>query len=227
MSTLYLVGTLLSGEVPPSYKRMIKHAKVFLDTYTTRPPHYEGIPADRQMLESNQLIDELDHGDVALVVYGDPLIATTHHTLLLEARRRGHKTEVLHGISAICAVISMSGLQVYRFGPTVTIPKMEKGFQPLSPAHKIDFNRRHNLHTLALVDPRLEYKDVLEVLRFYESHDWNPFPFMVVKTYHDMYWIDEYMHVDVDPPFSLVFPANLHPVEQEFVDIFAKKRRKK
>ena len=223
MSVFYLVGTLLDGRVPSQYQHILEHTKVFVDTYTTAPALVEGILADRKILESNRLIDELNHCDVALVVYGDPLIATTHHTLAIEARRRGHEVKILHGVSGISAVISESGLQIYRFGPVVTIPRFEPGFQPLSPAEKILSNRRRGQHTLALVDPRMDFAEVLDVLRFYERRIGPLRPFLIISTGKALFWMDEPKPVKAPKPFSLIFPAKLHPMEKEYVEIFAKR----
>ena len=61
-----------------------------------------------------------DH-NVALLVVGDPLCATTHLDLMLRARAIGAKVEVIHNTSVMGAAASC-GLQLYQYGYTVSIP---------------------------------------------------------------------------------------------------------
>ena len=60
-------------------------------------------------------------------------------------------THVIHGIS-ITTLIGEVGLQAYRFGRQTTIPYSYKTYLPTSPLEVILMNKKHNLHTLLLLD---------------------------------------------------------------------------
>lgn len=90
--------------------------------------------------------------DVALLVAGDPLVATTHTDLLIEAHRRGIETRVIHSSSIISAAPGIAGLQAYKFGRVTTIPFTEENYFPTSPYLNIKKNLENRSHTLVLLD---------------------------------------------------------------------------
>lgn len=102
---------------------------------------------------SGKILEESIKKKIAIFVGGDPLIATTHSSLILDARKQGVKTKIIHNASIISAICE-TGLHVYKFGPTVTIPFPEKtkGKQPESVFEIIAENRKRGLHTLCLLD---------------------------------------------------------------------------
>jgi diphthine synthase len=57
----------------------------------------------------------------AFLVVGDAFCATTHSDLYLRAAKLGIEVKVIHNASIISAV-GCTGLQVYRFGETVSVP---------------------------------------------------------------------------------------------------------
>ena len=89
--------------------------------------------------------------NIALMIFGNPLTATTHIQLLLDAKEKGIKTRVIPGIS-VTNFIAHSGLDEYKFGRTVTICYHENGFEPESFYDQILENRKIGLHTLCLLD---------------------------------------------------------------------------
>lgn len=103
--------------------------------------------------ESGKILEESKDKNVVILVGGDPLIATTHSALLLDARKQGIKTKIIHNASIVSA-IAETGLHVYRFGPSVTIPFPEKtkGKLPESVYEVIKMNKTKGLHTLCLLD---------------------------------------------------------------------------
>jgi len=114
--------------------------------------------------EGGQLIlREADVGKAALLVPGDPLIATTHLDLRIRAERRGIKTRVVHGASIVSAVIGLSGLQNYKYGRSVTIPFAEEGFTSETPYKVIMENGKMGLHTLCFLDINAEEKRYMTV----------------------------------------------------------------
>lgn len=90
---------------------------------------------------------------VALLVPGDPLIATTHHsTLLNEARKMGIDYSICHAASIYSAAVGESGLDIYRFGPPVTIAFWSEKYKPTSFLDAIRKNYENGHHTLVLLD---------------------------------------------------------------------------
>jgi diphthine synthase len=126
-----------------------------LDTDTQRLSALIGKPVKplpRSSYEetSDALMDEAKDSSVGVLVGGDALSATTHTSLLLEARKKDVPTKVIHGSSALTAVAE-TGLSIYKFGRTVTLPLTEKG--PLDTVLRtLEENREHGLHTLVLLD---------------------------------------------------------------------------
>lgn len=91
-----------------------------------------------------------ENADVALLVVGDPFGATTHTDLVLRAKEKGIKVQVVHNASILNAV-GCCGLQLYSFGETVSIPYWTETWQPDSFFQKICNNYKEKLHTLCLL----------------------------------------------------------------------------
>ncbi len=94
-----------------------------------------------------------DSKTIALLVPGDPLIATTHYsTILNTASKLGIKSKVYQSSSIYSAAVGESGLDVYKFGPPVTIPFWSKNYTPVSFLDSIRKNLMNGQHTLVLLD---------------------------------------------------------------------------
>ena len=89
---------------------------------------------------------------VALLVVGDPLQATTHIDLQLQAEEAGVDCTVIHGISITGLVTGAIGLSNYKFGRQTTLTYPYGGWVATSPLEVIAINRAQGLHTLALLD---------------------------------------------------------------------------
>lgn len=107
--------------------------------------------ADREFIESGQIINYAKVNDVALLVPGDPLVATTHTDLIIRAEENDVKTDVVHNAS-IQSAISTTGLQSYKFGKTATVTFWEDNYKPSSFYEAIKENKKRGLHTLLLLD---------------------------------------------------------------------------
>jgi diphthine synthase len=107
------------------------------------------------------LLNAAEKGKTVFLVPGDPLIATTHVTLRIEAKKRGVKTRIIHGASIISAIIGLSGLHNYKFGKTVTIPFPENLSE--TPYNVITQNKKLGLHTLCLLDLKIDEKRYLTI----------------------------------------------------------------
>ena len=104
--------------------------------------------------EGNIPLQKAEVEDVAFLIAGDPLIATTHSEMLIQARKMGIKTNVIHASSILSAAPGIAGLQAYKFGKVTTVPFTEKNYFPHSPYMAIKANMESNLHTLVLLDIR-------------------------------------------------------------------------
>ncbi|CDJ46439.1 diphthine synthase, putative [Eimeria brunetti] len=132
--------------------------------------------ADRDFVEGNadtMLEAAVDKRVVCLVV-GDPFwsvaefkkthLATTHADLYLRARQRGVAVKVIHNASIMSAVAAC-GLQLYRFGETVSIPFFDGNWKPVSFYDKIKKNRENNMHTLCLLDIKVKEQTVENMMK--------------------------------------------------------------
>lgn len=108
--------------------------------------------ADRDLVEqgADDILNGAVDGNVALLVVGDPFGATTHTDLILRAKEKGIKFQVVHNASILNAV-GCCGLQLYSFGETISIPYWTDSWKPDSFFDKILLNFKRNLHTLCLL----------------------------------------------------------------------------
>ncbi|MBI3035631.1 diphthine synthase [Candidatus Woesearchaeota archaeon] len=107
--------------------------------------------ARRSIVEAddNKIIENSKTKNVAFLVAGDPLVATTHIDLFLRARKDGIKCHVIHNASILSA-IGATGLQAYKFGKTTSIPLENENVE--SPYDALKDNLSLGLHTLFLLD---------------------------------------------------------------------------
>jgi diphthine synthase len=105
--------------------------------------------------EADIMLTNAETKEVAFLVVGDPFSATTHTDLILRAKERGIKFQVIHNASIMNAVGSC-GLQLYHFGETISIPFWTDSWKPQSFYEKIKANRKHGLHTLCLLDIKVK-----------------------------------------------------------------------
>jgi diphthine synthase len=102
--------------------------------------------------DPSELLNLAKKSLVALLVVGDPLQATTHVDLQLQAIEAGVECLVFHGISITTLVTGSIGLSNYRFGRQTTITYPYGGWVATSPLEVIAVNLLQNQHTLALLD---------------------------------------------------------------------------
>ena len=109
------------------------------------------IPVQRWFVEDGrEIIEQSQFKNIALLTYGDPLIATTFTELHVRAVKRSIRVKIIHAASGITSLIGESGLHIYKFGRMVT---MMTGFQSYISVYNTIFN---NLlagnHTLVLTE---------------------------------------------------------------------------
>jgi len=142
---------------------------VFLENYTSKlggsrveelEEYYEKSIEilQREDVEVNpeKILKAAKEGEVAMLIAGDPMIATTHVDLRLRANAQGIETEIIHGTSASTAACGLTGLQNYRFGKSTTVPFEPVGKLPDSVYQTIRENRERGLHTLVYLDIKIE-----------------------------------------------------------------------
>lgn len=120
------------------------------------------ILARRNLVEAddNEIIKNSKTKNTAFLVFGDPLVATTHIDLFLRAKKEGIKCNVIHNASIVSAV-GVTGLQVYKFGKTTSIPLENENIE--TPYDVLKDNLSSGLHTLFLLDLDPEDKKFLSV----------------------------------------------------------------
>ncbi|MCS6770232.1 MAG: diphthine synthase [Candidatus Caldarchaeum sp.] len=125
------------------------------------------VKAERKTLEDEayRLVAEATDKVVGVLAPGDPFIATTHSSLRELASRRKVKVEIVNGVSIISAAISLSGLHVYKFGKTATLPKTDDLEQYRQPLHVLEENLSRHAHTLFLLDTAEDGLTVPEAIR--------------------------------------------------------------
>lgn len=172
---LYLIGLGLSNEKDITIKGLeyIKESEyVYMEYYTsilgvdksTLEKFYgkEIILADREMIENDfdkEILEKAKNKKVSLLVVGDPLSATTHMDLYIRCINENVKVIVVNNASILNS-IGVTGLSLYKFGQTVSIPFFTQKWRPYSFYDKICLNYKNDLHTLLLLD--IKVKEISE-----------------------------------------------------------------
>lgn len=110
--------------------------------------------------QKDKIIESAKEKETAFLVSGDPLTATTHYDIKHRAEEKGIDTKVVHAPS-IFTSIAETGLNVYKFGRTVTLPK---DMAPESIGEHIEKNDSIGLHSLVLLDINYDASDAAEKL---------------------------------------------------------------
>ncbi len=237
---LYLIGLGLNenGISLEGIEALKKCKKIYLESYTVDFPYsIEKIESSfgkkinvlgRSEVESEDLIKESKKIDVALLVYGCPLFATTHMSLISDAHQEKVKTKIIYAASIFDAVAE-TGLQLYKFGKITSMPFWQKNYEPYSFLESVQENNSIGAHSLILIDIGLEFKDAVEQL---EKACKKP----EVKVEIDKMIVCSNMGCDkskifygslnqlkknkVLKPFCFIVPGKMHFLEEEIVEGF-------
>ena len=98
--------------------------------------------------DGGEILRAAANGDVALVCYGDPYVATTHIELRARAETAGTKTQSVHGVSALTSMVGECGLHQYKVGRTTTVTRAEAS----TPYAIIQENLDRGCHTVLLLE---------------------------------------------------------------------------
>jgi len=194
--------------------------------------------ADLEEGNAQAIVKAAENHKAVLLVPGDPLIATTHISLRIEAEKHGIRTRIVHGASILSAAIGLSGLHNYKFGKSVTIPFPDETSSE-TPYSVISQNKKLGLHTLCLLDIKVESG------RFLNIHDaLNEFLRLEAERKERVIteetlvvgiaragsddptvragFIRDMLNFDFGgPPYSLIFPGELHFMEIEALTVLA------
>jgi diphthine synthase len=242
--TLYLIGIGLNDEKDITVKglEIVKKADfVYLEAYTSilQVPvsKLEGlygkkiILADRELVEKKAeetILKEAKDKDIAFLVAGDPMCATTHTDLMLRAKKAGVKTKIIHNASIVNAV-GITGLEVYKFGRITSIPFENENIR--APYEVMQNNLKNNLHTLLLLDLRPEQKKFLTIkdaanYLIRQGMDEDQLCIGCARIGSDNQKIKTAKAKELinekfgSPPYCLIVPAKLHFIEEEAISMF-------
>jgi diphthine synthase len=254
LNELVFIGLGLNDEKGITVKGL-EEAKtadtVFMENYTSLMPDFSlqrfealcekkiQIVSRHDLEEENgtQILQAAKVGKAVFLVPGDPFIATTHVTLRIDAEKQGIRTRIIHGISIISVIVSLSGLHNYKFGKTVTVPFPENFSE--TPYNVIAQNKKLGLHTLCLLDLKakenlfLSINQAIKMLREVEekkkqnvitkdtiavgiARAGGNSPTLKADFVKDLASFDF-----GEPPYSLIFPGDLHFMEVDSLIAFA------
>ena len=174
--TFYLIGTGMKKDSigADALKILQTCDKVYLENYTVNFP-YETKELEksykinitelsRSAVEDESVLEESKNSDIALLVYGDSLSATTHMQLIAEAKKQKIEYKIYHAAS-IMITVAETGLSLYEFGKTCSMPNWEEHTnRPTSFINYIKDNLAIKAHTLILTDIGLEIENAIEQL---------------------------------------------------------------
>ncbi len=229
--TFYLIGLGLNekGISIEGAEAVKKCKKVYLERYTVDFPYSARdlektigrkiIILERNKVESSLIIKEAKKENIALLVYGSPLFATTHISLILDAEKQKAKTKIIYSASVFDA-IAETGLQLYKFGKTASMPK-----------HNADFlkyaleNKKIRAHSLILADIGLSFKDALLKLEEASKKESAKIDKVIVcsnlgTNKREIFYgkIENLKSKKAKAPFCFIIPAEMHFMEKEALE---------
>ena len=241
---LYLIGLGLNAKgISVEGMEIAKRCKrVYIETYTVNYPYpFTSIehvlgkdvePLNREKVEGLEFLEHARKSDVALLVYGSPLMATTHITIIDEAEKSDIKVEVIHAGSVFDSV-SETGLQLYKFGKVASMPtwQPDKGFTPDSFMEILKENQSIDAHSLILIDIGLDIQDALDQLEQSAKNHKIKLDKLVLcqqlgekkqKIFYKTFKELKKEFTGVRKPYCLIIPAQkLHHMEQEYLEKFS------
>jgi len=218
--------------------------EIYLESYTVDFPYKKSeiekiilkniISLDRKDIESDFLIKKAKRSNVALLVYGSPLFATTHTSLIKEAKDKGIKVKVLFN-SSVFDSISITGLQLYKFGKITSMPswslEKNKEYKPTSFIDVVEENNKINAHTLILIDIGLDPLKAINQLNESGITKGIKINQIIICSklgtkkqkvlYGDYNSLKNKINL-VKPPFCFIIPSKMHFFEQEFLETYFK-----
>ncbi|MHC1604540.1 MAG: diphthine synthase [Candidatus Methanofastidiosia archaeon] len=241
---LMLIGLGLEGNgISHKGLELIKKAKkVYAEFYTSIPgisineiEQIIGkgiIELSRKEVEEKEVpLAEAKEMHIAFLVMGDPLVATTHLSLVERARERGIEVSICHAASVYSA-IGTTGLMLYKFGKSASIVYPEKNYFPKSFYDAVTENHAIGLHTLLFLDLKADeciYMNPIDGINILKSADKKNIAKDIIVASR-IGWKDEKIVYGKaaklaslpkeyfgPPPHCLIVPGKLHFTEEEYL----------
>ncbi len=249
---LYLIGIGLKPEhlTEEALEAIGKCEKVFLESYTSVYSEGSALKLEERIEKKTEKLfrDNVEQGlgevleeaklkDVALLIYGNALSATTHTQILLDAKKEKVSVTVIPGIS-IFDFLGKTGLSQYKFGKAVTIVRKQENYAPESFYDGIVKNKKAGMHTLCLLDIEIEghheqlmsvkagVKRILEIEKSRKKNELKKAEFVAISKAGSSEEkilfgnAKKMMESFLDTPASLIVCADLSEKEREFLEEF-------
>jgi len=237
----YLIGTGLNVKsMTAEALEIVKNAdKVYLENYTVNFPYkieelekelgIKIVQLNREKVEAEEFVQDARKKEIVLLIYGSPLDATTHISLILKCKKDKIKYRIIHN-SSIFDAITETGLQLYKFGKTTSMPKFQKNFEPSSFLDIVKENNSIKAHSLILTDIGLESKQALEQLEKASKEKELKLDKIIIiskagtQESHVFYdSISNLKKKNIEMPFCIIIPGEMHFIEKEALDILKEK----
>jgi diphthine synthase len=242
---IYLIGLGIGMEKDISVRGIEacgKCAEVYAELYTARWPgslkRLESLIGKKIAVLSRadmeedvgKLVKRAKDRDIAILVPGDPLSATTHIGIMMEAREKNVKVEVVHA-SSILTAVAETGLSLYNFGRTVTVVSPQEGYAPASFYDAAGKNKKLGMHTLFLLDVGMDSASGIRVLMGIGKNKKRPLVvastmLIAANALGTQSAVIRYGKANgllkgpLQPPAVLILPGKLHFTEKEYLEAF-------
>jgi diphthine synthase len=232
--TLNLIGTGLNEKSISleALEAIKKSKKVYLENYTVDFPYPKAklekiikkkiTELNREKVESEDFVNEARKENISLLVYGDSLSATTHSEIILTCKNNEIPFKIFHNASVMTA-IAETGLQLYKFGKTASMPTWKNNWKPDSFMEIVKQNQSIQAHTLLLVDIALDLEKAKQQLKeAMKNHNLEIDSVIVCSNLGNeatiIYDKLENLPKEITKPYCFIIPSKLHFHEQEFLD---------
>jgi diphthine synthase len=232
--TLNLIGTGLNEKslTLEALEAIKKSKKVYLENYTVDFPYAKSklekvikkkiTELNREKVESESFLSEAKKENISLLVYGDSLSATTHSEIILTCKKNKIPFKIFHNASVMTA-IAETGLQLYKFGKTASMPTWKDNWKPDSFIEIVKQNQSINAHTLLLVDIALDLKKAKQQLKeSMQNHNLEIEKIVVCSKLGNqakiIYDKIENLPDEITKPYCFIIPGKLHFHEEEFLE---------
>jgi len=232
---LYLIGLGIGNEKDLTICGLetAKKCECFLESYTSKWENFSELEKligkkiillERTDIEEDikKLLDKAEKNNIALFVPGDPLVATTHIDIIIEAKKKKIPVKIIHNTSILTAV-GECGLQLYKFGKTATIP-FTKHIESVKNA--FEDNKSIGLHTLFLLDVDSQnnnYMTVPEAVKILIESDIIDKKEKIIAVHigsHIVYdSAENLLEKNIETPSVIIIPGKLHFKEKEFLEL--------
>jgi diphthine synthase len=191
---------------------------------------------DLEERPDQNVLKNASNRDIALLISGDPMVATTHIDIILRAKKLGIQYKIIHS-SSVYSAIGEAGLQIYKYGKTASLVYPEKNYFPTSPYDILTENQKMGLHTLFLLDIKAEENRfmtvneainiLLEIENQKKAGSFSPDTLCIGvarlggdTTIKAGKASEIQKEVFGKPPHCLIVPGKLHFMEKEALELF-------